>query len=89
MGPKMLQCDRSSDSILNKPINKNSILSKYNKDCHKLGYSGQHTSTKKGEPTHLPTHLPTTLPTTFVVLIFKIQERKQHPTPYLHYLNFD
>ncbi len=22
-------------------------------------------------------------------LIFKIQERKQHPTPDLHYLNFD
>jgi len=32
---------------------------------------------KKGEPTHLPTHLPNTLPTTCVVLIFKIQERKQ------------
>jgi hypothetical protein len=84
MGPKMLQCDRSSDSILNKPINKNSILSKYNVDCHKLGYSGQLTSTKKGETTHLPTQ-----PTTCVVLIFKIQEQKQHPTPDLHYLNFD
>ncbi len=47
MGPKMLQWDSSSDSILNQPINKNSILSKYNEDCHKLGYSGQLTSTKK------------------------------------------
>ena len=58
MGRNMLQCDRSSDSILNKSINKNSILSKYNEDCHKLGYSGQLTSTKKGEPTHLPTTYP-------------------------------
>ena len=47
MGPKMLQWDSSSDSILNQPINKKSILSKYNEDCHKLGYSGQLTSTKK------------------------------------------
>ena len=49
---------RSSDLILNKSINKNSIISKYNEDCHKLGYSGQLTSTKKGEPTHLPTTYP-------------------------------
>jgi len=41
------ECLRSSDLILNKPINKNSILSKYNEDCHKLGYSGQQISTKK------------------------------------------
>jgi len=47
MGQNMLQCDRSSDSILNKSINKNSILSKYNEDCHKSGYSGQLTSIKK------------------------------------------
>jgi hypothetical protein len=52
------ECLRSSDLILNKSINKNSIISKYNEDCHKLGYSGQLTSTKKGEPTHLPTTYP-------------------------------
>jgi hypothetical protein len=55
MGPIMLQCDCSLYSILNKSINKNSILFKYNEDCNKLGYSGQLTSTKKGKPTHLPT----------------------------------
>ena len=82
------ECLRSSD-FLNKSINKNLIISKYNEDCHKLGYSGQLTSTKSGEPTHLPTHLPTTLPTICVVLIFIIQERNQHLTPYLHYLKFD
>ncbi len=48
-------CLRSSDLILNKSINKNSILLKYNKESHKLGYYGQLTSTKKGEPTHSPT----------------------------------
>ena len=52
------ECLRSLDLILNKSINKNSIISKYNEDCHKLGYSGQLTSTKKGEPTHLPTTYP-------------------------------
>jgi hypothetical protein len=51
-------CLRSSDLILNKSINKNSILSKYNKDCHKLGYSGHLTSTTKVEPTHPPTTYP-------------------------------
>ena len=52
------ECLRSSDLILNKSINKNLIISKYNEDCHKLGYTGQLTSTKKGEPTHLPTTYP-------------------------------
>jgi hypothetical protein len=48
----------NTDLILSKPINKNAILSKYDDDCKKLGYSDQSTTTKKGEPTHLPTTYP-------------------------------
>jgi hypothetical protein len=51
-------CLHSSELILSKSISKNSILSKYSKNCHKLGYSGQFTLTKKGEPSSLPTTYP-------------------------------
>jgi hypothetical protein len=48
----------STDSILSKPINKNSILSKYDEELKKLGFSEQVTTTKKGEPTYLHTNYP-------------------------------
>ncbi len=53
---KMCLC--SLDSILNKFINKNSILSKYSKDCHVLGYSGQYSSTNKMRVSPPPTTYP-------------------------------
>jgi hypothetical protein len=37
----------STDLILSKPIDKNAILSKYDDDCKKLGYSDQVTTIKK------------------------------------------
>ncbi len=57
---KLLQdaCQRISDSVLNKAIDKNTIIAKYDKDCHKMGYSNQVTTTNKGEPTHPPTTYP-------------------------------
>ncbi len=51
-------CQRSSNSVLNKAINKNTIIAQYDKDCQKMGYSDQVTTANKGEPTHLPTTYP-------------------------------
>jgi hypothetical protein len=51
-------CQRSSNSVLNKAINKNTIIVQYDEDCQKLGYSDQVTTANKGEPTHLPTTYP-------------------------------
>ncbi len=57
---KLLQdaCQHSSDSVLNKAIDKNTIIAKYDKDCRKMGYSDQVTTANKGEPTHPPTTYP-------------------------------
>jgi len=51
-------CQLSSDSVLNKAIDKNTIIAKYDKDCRKMGYSDQVTTANKGEPTHPPTTYP-------------------------------
>jgi hypothetical protein len=57
---KLLQdgCQRSSVSVLNKAIHKNTIIAKYDKDCQKMGYSNQVTTANKGEPTHPQTTFP-------------------------------
>jgi hypothetical protein len=57
---KLLQdaCQRSSVSVLNKAINKSTIIAKYDKDCQKMGYSNQVTTANKVEPTHPPTTFP-------------------------------
>jgi hypothetical protein len=51
-------CQGSSVSVLNKAINKNAIIAKYDEDCQKMGYSDQVTTANKGEPTHPPTIYP-------------------------------
>jgi hypothetical protein len=51
-------CQRSSNSVLNKAINKNTIIALYDEDFQKMGYSDQVTTANKGEPTHLPTTYP-------------------------------
>ena len=48
----------SSDSVLSKAIDKNSIIAKYDKDCQEMGYPNQVTTANKGEPTHPPTIYP-------------------------------
>ena len=45
-------------AILNKSIDKNAILDKYNDDCKKMGHLDQVTTTKRGEPTHPTTPCP-------------------------------
>ena len=59
---KLLQvaCLGRSDSVLSKTIDKNAIIAKYNKDCHRMGYPNQVTTANKGEPTHPPTIYPST-----------------------------
>jgi hypothetical protein len=51
-------CQCSSVSVLNKAINKDTIIAKYDKDCQKMGYSNQITTANKGEPTHPLTTFP-------------------------------
>jgi hypothetical protein len=48
----------NTDAILNKPIDKNAILDKYDDDCKKMGHLDRVTTTKKGEPTHPTTSYP-------------------------------
>ncbi len=59
---KLLQvaCLGRSDSFLSKAIDKNAIIAKYNKDCHRMGYPNQVTTANKGELTHPPTIYPST-----------------------------
>ncbi len=59
---KLLQvvCSGGSDSVLSKTIDKNAIIAKYDKDCHRMGYTNQVTTANKGELTHPPTIYPST-----------------------------
>ena len=59
---KLLQvaCSGGSDSVLSKTIDKNAIIAKYDKDCHRMGYTNQVTTANKGERTHPPTIYPST-----------------------------
>jgi hypothetical protein len=55
----MAVCQSATAPKLSQRIDKNAIIAKYDEDCHKIGYSGQVTTVKKGEPTYLPTTYPT------------------------------
>jgi hypothetical protein len=52
-------CQNATAPKLSLRIDKNAIIAKYDDDCHKIGYSNQVTTVKKGEPTNLPTTYPT------------------------------
>ncbi len=51
-------CQNALAPKLPHKIDKNAIIANYDKNCQKTGYSGQVTTTKKGEPTELPTTYP-------------------------------
>ncbi len=51
-------CQNAPAPKLLHKIDKNAIIANYGKNCQKTGYSGQVTTTKKGEPTELPTTYP-------------------------------
>ena len=55
----MAVCQNATAPKLSQRIDKNAIIAKYDEDCHKIGYSNQVTTVKKGEPTYLPTAYPT------------------------------
>ena len=52
-------CQNATAPKLSLRIDKNAIIAKYDDDCHKIGYSNQVTTVKKGEPAYLPTAYPT------------------------------
>jgi hypothetical protein len=52
-------CQNATAPKLSLRIDKNAIIAKYDEDCHKIGYSNQVTTVKKGEPTNPPTTYPT------------------------------
>jgi hypothetical protein len=51
-------CQNAPAPKLLHKFDKNAIITKNGKNCQKTGYSGQVTTTKKGEPTELPTTYP-------------------------------
>jgi hypothetical protein len=55
----MAVCQNATAPKLSQRIDKNAIIAKYDEDCHRIGYSNQVTTVKKGEPTYLPTAYPT------------------------------
>ena len=55
----MAVCQNATAPKLSQRIDKNAIIAKYDEDCHRIGYSNQVTTVKKGEPTNLPTTYPT------------------------------